>query len=89
MKISSGFVSNSSSSSFILDKKKLSGEQIDKIINHSEEGEKLNIMWADDAWGVHDREDTIILSTTMDNFDMHEFLTQIGALDSIIESYRD
>lgn len=41
MKIRSGFVSNSSSSSFIVQKKYLSQEQICKIENHIDEAIKI------------------------------------------------
>ena len=84
MKIRAGFVSNSSSSSFVLDASKLTAEQIAKIDNHSEEGAKLNIMWADDAWGVTHVGGTILLGTTMDNFDMEYFLEAIGATGAIV-----
>jgi hypothetical protein len=80
MKNRQGFVSNSSSSSFIIKKEALTGEQIDKIINHVEEAEKMIDMYcnADDAWSIESDEYIIKGSTWMDNFDMEEFLDRIG-----------
>ena len=48
MKIRSGFVSNSSSSSFVLDKDMLSDEQIEMLKNHCHYGKKFyNLMKSD------------------------------------------
>lgn len=101
MKFRSGFVSNSSSSSFIVNKYKISKEQIDKIINHAEEYAKLsqrkkNLIYGSttvedmDTWDVDNSdEDELVLSTYMDNFNMEEFLKAIGVPEEGIrlESY--
>lgn len=78
MKIRQGFVSNSSSSSFVIPMSALTPEQLDKIHNHIEEGKKMGMECCreGDAWDI--QESTISLSTYMDNFDMYHFLQAIG-----------
>jgi hypothetical protein len=71
MKIRSGFVSNSSSSSFVIFKDGLSCKQRDAILNHSE---VVNIGL---AWEVDDSNpDFITVRTDMDNFNMQEYIRQ-------------
>ena len=79
MKFRAGFVSNSSSSSFVLDATKLTVEQLAKVINHAEEGDN-------DAWRVEVKGTIVLLGTSMDNFDMDEFLEKIGVADDAIVS---
>jgi hypothetical protein len=89
MKIRTGFVSNSSSSSFVLAINKLTAKQLMKINNHIEVGKKLGIEYCEDrdAWIINEAEEgTLTLNTRMDNFDMHKFLHKIGAFDAIIKS---
>lgn len=78
MKIRLGFVSNSSSSSFVLSKKNLTGEQIDKIYAHKE-------VAGDDAWDISETENEIRLSTLMNNFNMLGYLVEIEVANEIIE----
>lgn len=89
MKTRNGFVSNSSSSSFIVYKRDLTGLQVDQIINHVKVGEKLGIVCPSphDAWQVEDLGLALHCQTNMDNFDMYGFLTAIGVMDDDI-SYK-
>ena len=100
MKTRQGFVSNSSSSSFIIDKKFLSPDQLDKIRRHTEAAVELNkqevarrskdeeyensydrvpLLDSDYPWDIEETDAEITGNTSMDNFDMREFLIAIGA----------
>ena len=74
MKIRDGFVSNSSSSSFMVRLKDLTGIQLHKIMN-IEYSEHVN-SW--DHWSIETRNGMVIGSVSMDNFSMDEYLTKIG-----------
>lgn len=92
MKFRRGFVSNSSSSSFVLMKKFLFNEQIEKIKNHMEEYKKIDLDFGygineSDAWKVDEFSDVIILNTSMDNFNMDLFLDYIGIDKRAIKEY--
>ncbi len=96
MKTRTGFVSNSSSSSFIINKKDLTKRQIDKINNHIEEAVKMSdpnktpegydfqYGWKD-TWTVLENETEVHMFTTMNNFSMYEFLIDIGIEDAAIK----
>lgn len=80
MKKRTGFVSNSSSSSFIIPKEFLSEDKKSKIWNHIEEA-KIHMNYYDfscvnydDAWSISEDEFYIEGSCFMDNFDMATFL---------------
>ena len=78
MKYRKGFVTNSSSSSFLIAKKYLTNKQIEAIEVHYLLGEKLGIPYSkSDAWSISQNEDFITGSTYLDNFDMLEFLEKI------------
>jgi hypothetical protein len=78
VKIRIGFVSNSSSQSFLIEKRFLSPVQIDMIINHSNCGEEYA---ASDAWSIDDGETIIQGSTIINNFCMENYLHKIGVKD--------
>lgn len=68
MKIRDGFVSNSSSSSFVVAKNAITDEQKQMIYDHSQEA-------GDDSWSIHENEYFVSGYTFMDNFNMFDFLT--------------
>lgn len=81
MKVRNDFVTNSSSSSFIISKKCLDNDQIQAIRIHGILGEKLNMYCADEPWNISENNNYITGWTVMDNFDMEEFLQTIGVAD--------
>lgn len=72
MKYRDSFISNSSSSSFVLSKKHLTHKQIQAIMNHHIKCD------SGDAWSISETEETIDLFTDMDNFSMGYYLNEIG-----------
>ena len=78
MKIRNGFVSNSSSSSFVIQKQDITEEQIDKIKNHIAYSDKKGWDFGDDEWEIYEDEECISGSTIVDNFNMKKFLKRIG-----------
>lgn len=102
MKVRLGFVSNSSSSSFVLDKNKLTEYQINAIKNHATFWKKLPARWKAQAWGdeespplgqdeweVRETDEELHLGTTMDNFDMGAFLAGIDVSMGAVKSQGD
>jgi len=83
-----GFVSNSSSSSFIINKSDITEKQIYQIKNHIGVSNQLkkksgfeNLFQFNDpgeAWDIHETEETISGYTPMDNFQMDELFEAIG-----------
>jgi hypothetical protein len=85
MKTRNGFVSNSSSSSFVVKIDALSLVQRAMILNHADAtrmlhqlDNKVTICEEGDQWDIKEEEGKIIGSTWMDNFDMQQFMQEIG-----------
>jgi hypothetical protein len=80
MKIRDGFVSNSSSSSFVISRQDITAKQLYQIVNHGELASDFGTPCPPgDAWSIDDSAAEVIEgSTWMDNFNMHEFLENIG-----------
>lgn len=84
MKMRLSFVTNSSSSAFLIAKKYLSEKQIEAIRMHSELGQKLKLQWAGDSWNIDENDDFITGDTYMDNFNISELFDIIGIPSAVI-----
>ena len=85
MKKRNGFVSNSSSSSFIIAKKDLTSDQILAITYHEESdywkshvAERFSGLTNIDIWNIYEDNEVLTGSTSMDNFSMIEYFEIIG-----------
>lgn len=58
--------------------RRLSLDQLCKILNHVKWGKKLGIEYSDCAWSIGVDKGVVHGYTSMDNFDMREFLDKIG-----------
>jgi predicted oxidoreductase len=93
MKVRNGYVSNSSSSSFVLLKDAISNNQLDMILNieewieiiikEDEENGSIDKLrekfeyYDSDPWRISDYGDYIFGETSMDNFSMSDYLNHI------------
>ena len=84
MKTRSGFVSNSSSASFVIGLDKITAKQLDRLMNYDNEAEARQ----GDGWGITKEDDCVRGWTIMDNGDMDEFMEEIG-IDRKVVAWED
>jgi hypothetical protein len=77
MKIREGFVSNSSSSNFVLFKKYLTEDQIEKILACNEKELKHEGGYSEE-WYIKDEGDIITGITSMDNGILHNIIYEMN-----------
>lgn len=97
MKIRNGFVSNSSSSSFVIFKDALSKLQLDMVLNYDSyiediiENDKSGKMvelfeyYDTDPWRIVEADDYIFGETSMDNFSFGDYLRHIKVKSKYIK----
>ncbi len=80
MKIRNRFIANSSSSSFVLNKSKITNIQLEAVLNHLEYADRhFNGFWQSCGWILDNEKETDLTGyTSMDNFDMRHFFERLG-----------
>jgi hypothetical protein len=77
MKVRSGFVSNSSSSSFIISTDDITVEQFKKIANYIEGSDAIGIT-VHTRWYIQEENNKVVGVTTGDDGQMKRYLNEIG-----------
>jgi len=85
MKERTGFVSNSSASSFVLLKDGLTWRQCERMMHHAHDPRCPD----GEAWDVKDMGDRVRFSTSLDNFNLRAYAEEVGIPDgNVVEHER-
>jgi hypothetical protein len=86
MKVRKDFVTNSSSSSFVISKRHLDDDQILAIEEHISLGKRMGMYNCDiyDEWDIDSNDEYIGGYTSQDNFSMYDFLDMIGVNSGVV-----
>lgn len=80
MKLRFGFVSNSSSSSFVIKVKDITGKQLAEILTNDYTDQPFG-----DSWDIECNKCVVKGSVFMDNYSMRKFLDKIGVNPDVVE----
>jgi len=80
MKMRQGFVSNSSSASFVIIKDKLTEYQFKMLLLYSHKDNKNNI----DGWDICEQEEFVKGNTIMDNGGIYSFIEELEISNDIM-----
>ena len=83
MKTRQGFVSNSSSSSFVIKLSDMTDEQTEQITNHAQSQQFKKDSWlsSSDKWKIDINETHLSGFTFMTNFDLQDFMINVLGID--------
>ena len=81
MKNRQGFVSNSSSSSFVISLSDITAKQLKMIENYESMAEAFDLEVCEPLWFIDTDANVVKGHTWMDNFDMRHFLNKIVEID--------
>lgn len=82
MKIKSDFVTNSSSASFVISKNVLSANQVHMINEHIKIAKKDDRNYGSlQAWNIEETENEMRGYTSMDNFNMFDYLQEVVGVE--------
>ena len=86
MKTRNGFVSNSSCSSFVINKRYLSPYLLERVMRYQELAPEYDMkVYEGDEWEIFDAGEVLTFSTNMDNFNLTELLVKMGVDSKFID----